>query len=179
MKILNAGSGHDTHGTHFIDLYPARPEVKKCDLNRDKFPYNDDTFDEVYSEDVFEHLLNHDHFMRECNRVLKPGGKLTIITDNANSWVWAFAGTHLGEYEELSDNEDDRHYALFTDWHLENIFKQYGFKPRRVKFWNYYRSGKVKNFVKRFINFVLLFTTWNYRLVYEKITIQGERVKEL
>jgi hypothetical protein len=32
---------------HFIDLYPTRKEVIKCDVNRDKFPFKDNFFDEV------------------------------------------------------------------------------------------------------------------------------------
>jgi SAM-dependent methyltransferase len=134
MRILNAGSGNDTYGTDFIDLYPGNPGVLKCNLDVDRFPYADNTFDEVYSQCVFEHLIDRSNFMKECHRVLKPNGKLVIITDNA-----AYLGFHIfgvamdHKYISLYGDKDT-HYSLFTPYHLKNFAKRYGFENDSVTY---------------------------------------------
>jgi ubiquinone/menaquinone biosynthesis C-methylase UbiE len=49
MRILNVGCGNDTYGTHFVDLYPTRKEVIKCDVNKERLPFPSNFFDVVYS----------------------------------------------------------------------------------------------------------------------------------
>jgi SAM-dependent methyltransferase len=55
------------------------------------FPYKDNTFDLVHSNQVIEHLFNLDFFISEIRRVLKPGGVLVISTENPASWHNIFA----------------------------------------------------------------------------------------
>jgi len=45
-------------------------------------PWPDQTFDLVISTEGIEHLENHYSFLREVNRVLKPGGTLILTTPN-------------------------------------------------------------------------------------------------
>jgi ubiquinone/menaquinone biosynthesis C-methylase UbiE len=73
-KILNVGCGSETYGTHFIDLYPSRKEVIKCDVDKEKIPFPNSYFDEVYCKNIFEHLRNPGHLIEEAHRVLKKGG---------------------------------------------------------------------------------------------------------
>ena len=42
----------------------------------------DNTFDFIVTFQVIEHIQNDDLFIRECHRVLKPGGKLLLTTVN-------------------------------------------------------------------------------------------------
>ncbi|MCU0641421.1 MAG: methyltransferase domain-containing protein [Candidatus Margulisbacteria bacterium] len=127
MKILNVGCGNQTYGTDFVDLYPQRPGVAKCDVDREKLPYADASFDEVYSDNMMEHLKNPNLVLSEMVRVLKKGGRLVIITDNASFWAYHLgAKTHYGGYEERLGQTEDRHYALYTAWHLTNHFRALG-----------------------------------------------------
>lgn len=73
LRILNVGCGEDTYGTDFIDLYPKRKEVKKVNLQKEKFPFKNKTFDVVYSSFIFEHLLNPQNSLKEMVRVCKKG----------------------------------------------------------------------------------------------------------
>lgn len=138
-KILNVGCGIDDYGTHFVDLLPQRKDVIQCDIDTQKLPFPDNYFDEVYSKNLFEHLTNLGFATKEMHRVLKKGGKLILITDNANFFGFAVGRTHLGGYEEKkmwsekSDNED-RHYELFTDWHLRNYARKIGFKTAKTEY---------------------------------------------
>ena len=54
-------------------------------------PYDDGTFDLVFSKYVFEHLDRPDAVMRELRRVLRPGGHLLIHTPNRWHYVAMFA----------------------------------------------------------------------------------------
>lgn len=56
-----------------------------------KFPFKENTFNLVHSNQVIEHLFNLDFFIAEIKRVLKPGGVLVISTENPASWHNIFA----------------------------------------------------------------------------------------
>ncbi len=43
-------------------------------------------FDVVVSFEVFEHLEGSDAYLRECRRVLRPGGLLLLSTPNRTTW---------------------------------------------------------------------------------------------
>lgn len=79
---LHLGSG-DTQleGWLCTDLVPCRRSTAY--LNAAKpFPFKDDTFDFVYSEHMIEHLTQQQglDMLKECHRVLKPGGHIRIAT---------------------------------------------------------------------------------------------------
>jgi ubiquinone/menaquinone biosynthesis C-methylase UbiE len=134
-RILNVGCGTDTYGTDFTDKYPQRPEVKKCDQDKDKLPYPTNTFDEVIFTCVLEHLRNQGFALKEIHRVIKPNGKLYLLTDNANYWGWAVGKTHLGGYDDAHIfGDENKHMALFTSQHLINQTKAVGFRKIRVKY---------------------------------------------
>jgi len=121
-RILNLGCGSDTYGTDFVDTYPLNPRIKKCTVGEERFPYSTGTFDEVYSRCLLEHLKNPYNALKEMVRVLKPGGKLMIITDNAGWWAFhtPFSTVHYGGYEKNRAKKYDKHYSLFTAWHIRN-----------------------------------------------------------
>jgi len=125
-RILNVGCGSETYGTDFVDMYPQRPEVKQADVDGAVLPYESDTFDEVYSKNLLEHLTNLGATFKEFHRLLNDGGRMVAITDNASYWVWAVGKTHHGAYHS-SGGADDRHYCLFTPEHLVNLAKKAGF----------------------------------------------------
>jgi len=171
MKILNVGCGKQTYGTHFIDLYPQRSEVVKCDVESEKIPFPDGTFDEVCSDNMLEHLKDVNKVLAEMYRVLKKGGKLVIITDNASFWGWHVpsAKIHYGGYEERSYGTEDRHYSLFTSWHLQNHFRSLGIGNTSTE----YLMIKEKNpylYVRAISKLVRLFSK---RMAYPQIKIIG------
>ena len=164
-KILNVGCGDDKYGTDFVDMYPQRKEVKKCDIENERLPYDNNVFDEVYSENFFEHLKNPSNALKEMKRVLKHGGKLVVITDNAGFWGFHVAGatTHYGGYEKNNKNffgKMDRHFGLFTPWHLTNYFEDIGLKKVSYE----YLLVKVKN------------PFWYVRLISNMISIVTKRI---
>ena len=135
-KILNIGCGNETYGTDFVDKYPMRKDIKKCDLDREKLPYKNNTFDVVFSKNFFEHIKNQGQVLKEMVRVTKKGGKIVVITDNASFLFWK-----KDVYPE-GYGQEDQHFSLFTPEHMANHFKTLNLKNIKVK----YRSGFVKHF---------------------------------
>ena len=149
-RILNVGCGKDTYGTDFIDINPVRPEVIKCDVDEEEFPYKKNTFDEVYAKFIFEHLKNPNNFLKKVHKVLKKGGKLVLITDNAGCWVFHFPLKFLysrQHYENsIREGAIDRHYALYTPLHLKNHLEASGFRRIKISyFWFEDKTTSLKN----------------------------------
>ena len=83
MRKLQLGGGsHPLAGWLNTDLYPFQaPEVIFLDATK-PFPFKDGTFDYIFSEHMIEHINYQDglFMLRECYRILKPGGKIRIAT---------------------------------------------------------------------------------------------------
>ena len=88
---LNIGCGSvKLPGFVNIDLEPGADI--QCDVTQG-LPYEDATVDGIYSEHFIEHLAQKDivAFLRECRRVLKPGGRVRIATPDLNALVMEYA----------------------------------------------------------------------------------------
>lgn len=55
-------------------------DIRTCNLETDRYPWKDNTFDIVFSKSVIEHLENTEHFLEEIRRILRPGGLLLLMT---------------------------------------------------------------------------------------------------
>lgn len=79
-RLLNLGCGHRLHPAWVnADLVAQCPGVMVIDVSRG-LPFPDAHFDTVYHAAMLEHLRREEvpAFLRECHRVLKPGGVLRI-----------------------------------------------------------------------------------------------------
>ena len=66
--------------------------VKAGDIEHTDFP--DEHFDVIVLWDIIEHLIRPVEAMREVNRILKPGGRVFISTDDAANWLPRLLGSH-------------------------------------------------------------------------------------
>jgi SAM-dependent methyltransferase len=60
-------------------------EAVPANLN-DELPFADESFDLVHANQVIEHVQDLDHFVTEIARVLRPGGRAIVCTENLASW---------------------------------------------------------------------------------------------
>jgi SAM-dependent methyltransferase len=68
------------------DLYPPSagspgPRWVRADCNA-QLPFRSSAFDAVLSREGIEHFENQAGFVRECARVLRPGGRIVLTTPN-------------------------------------------------------------------------------------------------
>jgi len=112
-----------------VDFDPAAVEqgvrkgltVHLGTLAEHKLPEN--TFDAIVARHFIEHVPDPIDVLRECRRLLKPGGLLVLITPNAHSWGHRL---YLGDWRGL---EPPRHLHIFTRSSLAATCSQAGFAP--------------------------------------------------
>jgi len=103
-------SGVDYNPSHFP--LPDVP-IAHADFSYGKLPSEDASFDLVTCTEVFEHLENFRHAIREAARVTKPGGLFVVSTPNVLSmksrWVF-FTRGFFTYFDPLLLKEDPRLY---------------------------------------------------------------------
>jgi 2-polyprenyl-3-methyl-5-hydroxy-6-metoxy-1,4-benzoquinol methylase len=84
--------------------------------------YPDESFDAIAMIHVIEHVHEPLELLRECRRVLKPGGRLLVVTPNAGSWG------HRRFKEDWRGLEPPRHLHIFTVPAIDRLMAPLGFK---------------------------------------------------
>lgn len=93
-------SGHD-HTKEEIDVF----------YDGVSLPFENESFDSIFSSEVFEHVSNLNVIIPELNRVLKKGGHMLVTVP----FVW-------------EEHEIPYDYKRFTSYGIKKTLKQYGFK---------------------------------------------------
>ncbi|RYZ19647.1 MAG: class I SAM-dependent methyltransferase, partial [Chitinophagaceae bacterium] len=121
-KLLDFGCGQKPYYSLFtVDEYigidfenPGHPHANEAiDVfyNGKNIPFANNTFDSIFTSEVFEHVFNLPEIITELHRVLKPGGQLLI------SCPFAFC-----EHEQPND------YARYTSFAMRHMLQQKGFE---------------------------------------------------
>jgi 2-polyprenyl-3-methyl-5-hydroxy-6-metoxy-1,4-benzoquinol methylase len=124
-----ASLGWQVEGVDFDELAvrAARErglKVRAGTLEQQSYP--EASFDAVIMSHVIEHLHEPLRSLRECNRVLKPGGRLVILTPNTGSLG------HLYFKRAWVGLDPPRHLQLFTLSSLRGLAAKAGFRELEV-----------------------------------------------
>lgn len=138
-RVLNVGCGTDTYGTHRVDFAPGSAVTEVASVLA--LPYKAGTFDEVFAANILEHMRNPGDFLAECVRVLRPGGKLVVVTDHAAYLGYHFVGFRPGDNHRWHGSHGDRHFMLFSEGHLRNLCEAAGLRVEGVTFFTKWRQG--------------------------------------
>ena len=99
-----------------------------------KFPFDDETFDFVYSSHMLEHLCptNAKHCLREIHRVLKSGGIVRIVVPDLdrvlNKYVREAPEAFLAElFEANQTSAKNMHHWHYNECSLRTSLEEAGF----------------------------------------------------
>ncbi|MDB2469177.1 class I SAM-dependent methyltransferase [Alphaproteobacteria bacterium] len=134
MKMLEPGCGRGEFLSHFQNLgldvvgldiseeaqnFGHNFDVKICNVENEDLPFDNDTFDLIYSKSFIEHLYYPEKYLKEAYRVLKPGGLLlTLVPDWESNYKTYF--------------DDFTHRTPFTKVALRDAYQMFGFKEIEV-----------------------------------------------
>ncbi|MGO1118997.1 class I SAM-dependent methyltransferase [Rhodovibrionaceae bacterium A322] len=80
IKIDIGCGGAKRDGFLGLDVRAMEGVDHVLDLSKDRYPFEDNSVDHIYSSHFFEHLFVPDHFFREVGRIAKPGARIEIWT---------------------------------------------------------------------------------------------------
>ena len=111
--------------------------VEECDVERERFPFENETFDCVVCSEVLEHLLHSpSHMLSEIRRVLRRGGVLVLSTPNAvrlEVRLKVLLGKELCHYRSFyASPPSDRHNKEYTLSEVRELLSEHGFRVERI-----------------------------------------------
>ncbi len=119
MKYLNLGCGNRFNKDWInIDVKACDPSVISYNLTRG-IPLEDDSCDVVYHSHIIEHFRRDSavNFMKECYRVLKPGGILRVATPDLER----ICRIYLEKLESIQSNQNNKYDY---EWMMLELYDQ-------------------------------------------------------
>ena len=101
----------------------SRARFEQCDASKN-LPFEDETFDAVFSNDVLCHLPGRPEVLSEISRVLKPGGRMLF----SDALVVGGMLTH----EEIATRSSIGFYVYSPPGENERLMERAGFRQIRV-----------------------------------------------
>lgn len=146
MKMLEPGCGRGEFLGNFqelglevygVDLSPEAKDfenkflVEICDVESEQLPFQDNTFDVIFSKSFIEHLYYPERYLKEAYRVLKPEGKLiTLVPDWESNYKTYF--------DDFTHRTPFAKQALIDAYNMYNFSEVDVFKFRQLPIvWKY------------------------------------------
>lgn len=177
MRTLDLGCGHaKVKGAIGVDLVPL-PEVDLVtNLDRIPYPFADNSFDQIYLNDVIEHLPNTIKAMEELYRICKPGAHVYIRVIHWSSELNATDPTHVRAFTDNTfdffGKKKDRSY--YSKARFDVVSVRRGYTPK-VQRW--IRSRRVLNFISYYLNNIIDVLSFDLRA--EKPTLDPQEIQQI
>ena len=185
---LHLGSGNvRLEGWLNIDLDSENSDLH-LDL-REKFPFEDESVNFIFSEHLIEHFLREDalSFLKECYRVLKQGGVIRLSTPNLRFLVLTYLSYNTTEWGDLWQpanpcqmmNEGMRfwgHQFLYDADELIEILREAGFEVTQFVGWGQSEHAELHGLETRPFHHELIVESLKsseidvYQIMYTKVT---------
>lgn len=142
-RVLDFGCGAKPYRSSFVNCdeyigcdiamsgHSHENEDVDCFYDGKTLPFQDESFDGIFSSEVFEHIFNLEEIIRELNRVLKPGGQMLITVP----FVW-------NEHEQPYD------FARYTSFGISDLLQRNGFEIIELRKSNTYCEALVQMWIE-------------------------------
>ena len=139
---LNIGCGRDIKKGYInLDKYDIPGVNVVHDIEKGKFPFNDNTFNEIYCCHILEHLHTFEdfiHVMEEIHRTVKKTGIVIIKVPHAST-CFRLTSHHLGfgykSFTGFFSNETQNYENYYTKARFKQVYCRMGYGVLRNKFW--------------------------------------------
>lgn len=148
IQTVDKLSGSAARLASLIDI-----DVVACDIEMQPLPFSDNHFDEIFFNEVFEHLrIDPIHSLSEILRVLKPGGRLWLSTPNLRSLrgivnfvirgeAWSVVGDGLyAQYKHLRTEGWMGHVREYTSKEVSSFLSNIGFEVVETIYRGHYKN---------------------------------------
>ena len=146
--VFTAALSASSYNVTGIDIAPERYKktidrlginVVKCDIELEKLPFEDNSFDAIVFNELFEHLrINPIFTLSEVLRVLKPGGIMMLSSPNLRSLrgiynfllknrSYSCSGNTYAEYQKLEKLGHMGHVREYTTKEVIDFLTNVGF----------------------------------------------------
>jgi SAM-dependent methyltransferase len=142
------------------------------DIEKSKFPYDDNSFDGIICCELIEHLFyDPAHMLHESNRVLKPGGWILLTTPNVTSYHMirkAIIGNHPLEHSLYFHEKHGclpiQHTREYTFWEIVNFLDVCGFRVEKKASLTFTKNERLGFFEYAFlIPMITLYNCFKFR----------------
>ena len=147
LAIILRQYGFDVKG---LDYDPARMkrffkrhelEVKQCDLEKDKIPYKDNSFDVVLFTEVIEHLYtNQIDLLKEIYRIIDKNGVIILSTNHIGAitkleYLLNYPTPNLVKAQKTFETIGSRgHVRFYSKSDLVGMLEYAGFKIKDIDY---------------------------------------------
>ncbi|HWP91114.1 MAG TPA: class I SAM-dependent methyltransferase [Thermodesulfobacteriota bacterium] len=123
----------------------------RYDCNQGLPDFDGKLFDILFAGEVIEHLFDDEKFLRECYKVLRPGGVLALTTPNlfflVNRILFPFGKMPYFAYEQY-------HYHFYDIDTLYRMVRSCGFSVRHVTSSHILISSRRSKYIGRIFEFL-------------------------
>jgi SAM-dependent methyltransferase len=160
-RVLDVGCGRNKiPGAIGIDLIPGTAADVRCDINRIPYPFRDRSFDGLHAVHVIEHVADVLRTIEEFHRLVRPGGRIRIVTPHHTDFSSFCDPTHRWHLTSFS-------LRTFTepatfDYYSPVRLREISIRVRLLSLWRWLgwewlvnRSRRMRRFWEQYLCYVV------------------------